>query len=73
MRVGGEADLVLARVGGGEGEAARVAAAVGHDAVVIVEGLLDGDEHGHGGIEDVRVGLLTVDLSFVVSYRTVSV
>jgi len=37
---GGEAELVFARVGGGEGEAAGFGAALGDDAVVIVEDFL---------------------------------
>lgn len=37
---GGEAELVLARVGGGEGEAAGFGTALGDDAVVVVEDFL---------------------------------
>jgi len=35
---------VLARVGGGEGEFAGAGAALRDDAVVVVEGFVDGDE-----------------------------
>lgn len=40
----GEADAVLAGVGGGEGEFAEPGAALGDDAVVAVEDFVDGDE-----------------------------
>ena len=41
---GGEAEAVVARVGGGEGEFAGAGAALGDDAVVVVEGFVDGYE-----------------------------
>lgn len=64
----GEADLVVAGVGGAEGEATCARAALGYDAVVVVEGLVDGD-----GDADVWVGREGVDggvvlLGFVVAY-----
>ena len=40
---GRKADPVLAGVGGREGEAAGVVFALVHDAVVVIEGLIDGD------------------------------
>lgn len=36
---------MLAGIRSGEVEATRVAVPLGHDAVVIVKGLVDGDEH----------------------------
>lgn len=39
---GGEADAVVARVGGGEGDFAAGLAAAGDDAVVVVEDFLGG-------------------------------
>ena len=42
--LGSDADLVQTGVGGGEGEAAGVAVALGDDAVVVVEGFVDGYE-----------------------------
>lgn len=53
---GGEADFVVAGFGGGEGEFARGAAALGDDAVVVVEDFLGGTklgrkEEGRGGGE----------------------
>lgn len=45
VRFSREAETVLAGVGGGEGEAAGVVLALGDDAVVVVEGLVDGDKH----------------------------
>lgn len=66
--IGSQTDLVLTSVGGGEGEAAGVTVALGNDSVVIVEGLVDGDEHLHVGIGGVRVaGLRVGDFSFEVA------
>lgn len=65
--VGREADAVLAGVGSGKGEAARVVLALGHDAVVIVEGLLDSDLHLQAVVDRVGVGLRIDDLSFELS------
>lgn len=66
--IGSQTDLVLTSVGGGEGEAAGVAIALGDDPVVIVEGLVDGDEHLHVGIDGVRVaGLWVGDFGFEVA------
>lgn len=66
--IGSQTDLVLTSVGGREGEAARVTVALGNDPVVIVEGLVDGDEHLHVGINGVRVaGLRVGDFGFEVA------
>ena len=68
--VGHEADAVLAGVGGREGEAAGVVLALGHDAVVIVEGLLDGDGHLQVVVDRVGVGLGVDDLGFELACLT---
>lgn len=66
--IGSQTDLVLTSVGGGESEAAGVTVALGNDSVVIVEGLVDGDEHLHVGIDRVRVaGLRVGDFGFEVT------
>lgn len=66
--IGSQTDLVLTGVGGGEGKTARVAIALGNDPVVIIEGLVDGDEHLHIGIDGVRVaGLRVGDFGFEVA------
>lgn len=57
-----EADSVLAGVGSGEMEAARVAVALGNNSVVIVEGLFNGDEHLHVVVDCVGVGLRLEDM-----------
>lgn len=57
MRVRGETDLVQARVGGGKSEAAGVTVALVDDAVVVVEGFVDGDLHAQAGIGAVHVCL----------------
>lgn len=62
--VGREADAVLASVGSGKGKATGVVLALGHNAVVIVEGLLDGDLHLQAVVDRVGVGLRIDDLSF---------
>lgn len=59
--LGRQADLVLAGLGGGEGEAAGVAIALGHDPVVVVEDLVDGDEDSQVGVDGIRVRLLVDD------------
>lgn len=63
-----QTDLVLTRVGGREGKTARVAIALGNDPVVVVECLVDCDEHLHVGIDGVRVaGLRVGDFGFEVA------
>lgn len=51
----GEADAVLAGIGSGEGEAASVVLALGDDAVIVVEGLVDSNEHLQVGVNGVGV------------------
>lgn len=53
VRLGRETDLVVARVGGGEGEAAVVRVALVDDAVVVVEDFVDSDEHLERGVDGV--------------------
>lgn len=55
--LGHEADTVLAGVCGGEGEAAGVVFALVDDAVVIVEGLVDGDLDLEVVVDRVGVGV----------------
>lgn len=57
IRLRCEADSVLAGICGGEVEATRVAVPLGHNAVVIVEGLLDGDVHLQGMVDRVGAAL----------------
>lgn len=57
-----EADLVLASVGGGESEAARVVLALGDDTVVVVEGLVNGDHDAEVVVNGVDVGLGVDDI-----------
>lgn len=61
-RIGGHTDPVLAGISGGEGEATGVAITLGDNAVIVVEGLVDGNEHLQAGINGVRVRLLVDDL-----------
>lgn len=56
--LGGHADLVQAGVGSGEGKASGVAVTLGDNAVVVVEDLVDGDEHLKVRVHIVGVGLL---------------
>lgn len=58
-----EAKTVLAGVGGRESKAAGVALALGYDAVVVVEGLVNGDEHLQVRVDCVAVGVWVDDLS----------
>lgn len=58
-----EAKTVLTGVGGRESEAAGVALALGHDAVVVVECLVDGDEHLQVRVDCIAVGVWVDDLS----------
>lgn len=58
---------MLARVGGRESEAAGVGVSAVHDAVVVIEGLVDGDLHSEGGVDGVHVRLEVEDFGFVVS------
>lgn len=52
-----EADFVLARIGSREVEPARVAVPLRHNAVVIVEGLINGDLHLDAVIDRIGAGL----------------
>jgi len=63
----GEADLVVAGVGGAEGEAAGAGAALRNDAVVVVEGLVDGDGDAEVGVRAEGVGGGVVLVGFVVA------
>jgi hypothetical protein len=63
-----EADSVLARIRGGEMEATRVAVPFGHDAVVIVEGLLDGDVHLQVMVDRVGAALGVDDFRLETAY-----
>jgi len=58
---------VVAGVGGGEGEAAFGGAALGDDAVVGVEGFVDGDGDGDGGGGDVGLRCWVVLVGLVVA------
>ena len=42
--------------------------ALGDDAVVIVEGLVDGNEHLDVGVEDIRVRLVIDDFGLVMAF-----
>lgn len=63
VRLGGEANPVLTGVGSREVEATGVAVTLGNNAVVIVEGLLNGDEHLHVVVDGVGPGLGIDDLA----------
>lgn len=60
--LGREAETVLAGVSSGEGKAAGVILALGDDAVVVVEGLVDGDKHLEVWIDGIAVGVWVDDL-----------
>lgn len=60
--VGHEADAMLAGIGSREGEAAGVIITFVHNAMVIVEGLFDGDLHLEVVVDRVGVGLGVDDL-----------
>lgn len=62
------ADAVLAAVGGAEGEAALGGAALGNDAVVVVEGLLDCDEDAYVVLGLVRFGCVFPGFGVVVAW-----
>lgn len=51
----GEADAVLTGISGREGEAAGVVLALRDDAVVVVESLIDGDEHLQARVDGIGV------------------
>lgn len=65
VRLGREADSVLTSVGSREVEATGVAVTLGYNAVVVVEGLLDGDEHLHVVVDVVGSGLGIDDLALI--------
>lgn len=64
VRVGRETDAVLAGVRSGESKAAGVVLALGDDAVVVVEGLLDANEHLQVLIDRVGVAVGIEDCGF---------
>lgn len=64
-----DADAVLARVGGAEGEAARVCAALGYDAVVVVKGFLDRHKDTDVGFGLVGLGGRVEDFGVVVAWQ----
>lgn len=68
IRLRCEADSVLARIRGREMEATRVAVPFGHDAVVIVEGLLDGDVQLQGMVDRVGAALGVDDFRLETAY-----
>lgn len=63
VRLGCEANPVLTGVGSREMEATGVAVTLRNNAVVIVEGLLNGDEHLHVMVDGVGSGLGIDDLA----------
>lgn len=63
--LGSQTDLMLTSISGGEGETARVAVALGDNTVVIVENLVDGNEHPDVLVDGIRVFL--DDFGLVVS------
>jgi hypothetical protein len=63
----GEADAVVAGVCGGEGKAAFVVAALGDDAVVVVEDFVDADVEAHVRVGFVSAGCLVPLCSGVVA------
>jgi len=60
---------VVAGIGGSEGETAFGGAALGDDAVVGVEGFVDGDGDGDGGGGDVGLSCGVILVGFVVAWR----
>ena len=64
----GEADAVVAGVGGREGEAALGGALLRDDAVVVVEGLFDGDVDLHGLVLVVGSLVVVPAFGFVVAW-----
>lgn len=65
--LGRHTDPVLARVGGREGEAAATGAPLGDDAVVVVEGFLDGYKDADVGLGLVGFGVVVPDFGVVVA------
>lgn len=65
-----QTDLVLPRVGSREREPATMRVALGDDAVVVVEGLIDGNQHLDVGVDVKRVQLVVDNLRLVVAYLT---
>ena len=65
---GREADLVVARVCCAEGEAASRGAALGDDAVVVVEDFFDGDEDFEVRVCGVAIYAGVVLLGFVITW-----
>lgn len=65
---GGEADFVVAGFGGGEGEFARGAAALGDDAVVVVEDFVNGNVNRDALVLGPVVALVVPFFGYVVAY-----
>jgi len=65
--LGHDAKPMLAAVGSAEGELASAGTALGDDAVVVVEGLLDGDEDADVGLGDVVLCGVVPDFGVVVA------
>lgn len=63
-----QTDLVLARVGSREGESAGIRVALGDDTVVVVKGLVDGNQYLDVGVDVIRVQLVIDNLRLVVAY-----
>lgn len=68
ISLGCEANSVLAGIRRREVEAARVAITFGHNAVVIVEGLLNGNEHLQVVVDRVITGLRIEDFGLEATY-----
>lgn len=68
IRLRCEADFVLASIRGGEVKTTRVAVPLGHDAVVIVKGLVDGDEHLQVMVDQVAAALGVDDFRLETAY-----
>lgn len=59
---------MLAAVGRAEGELSGAGTALCDNAVVVVEGLLDGDEDAYVGLGDVTLRVVVPDFGVVVAY-----
>lgn len=63
----GNANAVLTRIGGAEGEFALAGTALGDNAVVVVESLLDGDEDTYVWLRLEGLGRIVPNFGMVVS------
>lgn len=68
IRLRCEADSMLASICGREMKASRVAVPLGHNAVIIVEGLLDGDVHLQAVVDRVGTALSIDDFRLETAY-----